>query len=107
MALRAETQTVQVGLRVKESLRAKLEAAAQERGVSLNAEIVHRLEQSFRVERIKQQRDEAEERLYKIIDAFSRLSHSLPLVPREDRSGIRMGGSGPGIPGGPPWEDDK
>jgi hypothetical protein len=47
MPRRKETETVQVGLRVKESLRVALEQAASERGVSMNAEIVRRLERSF------------------------------------------------------------
>jgi hypothetical protein len=47
MPRRKETETVQVGLRVKEPLRAALEQAAEQRGVSMNAEIVRRLERSF------------------------------------------------------------
>jgi Arc-like DNA binding domain len=44
---RKETETVQIGLRVKEPLRAALEDAARQRGVSMNAETVARLERSF------------------------------------------------------------
>jgi hypothetical protein len=47
MARRDESQTVQVGLRVKEALRRDLEEAAAARGLSMNAEIVRRLERSF------------------------------------------------------------
>ena len=47
MARRDEAQTVQVGLRVKEPLRALLEESATERGISMNAEIVRRLERTF------------------------------------------------------------
>jgi hypothetical protein len=47
MARRDEAQTVQVGLRVKEPLRVLLEESARERGISMNAEIVRRLERSF------------------------------------------------------------
>ena len=47
MARRDEAQTVQVGLRVKEPLRVLLEESARERGISMNAEIVRRLERTF------------------------------------------------------------
>ena len=51
MPRRKESETVQVGLRIKEPLRAALEETAKHRGVSMNAEIVARLEQSFAAER--------------------------------------------------------
>ena len=44
---RDESETVQVGLRLKEPLRAAIEEAARRRGMSMNAEIVCRLERSF------------------------------------------------------------
>jgi hypothetical protein len=47
MARGDEGSTVQIGLRVKEPLRARLEEAAREQGISMNAEIVRRLEDSF------------------------------------------------------------
>jgi Arc-like DNA binding domain len=47
MARREKDATVQVGLRVKESLRSKIEKSAKKSGVSMNAEIVRRLEKSF------------------------------------------------------------
>ena len=51
MAERARSDTIQLKARMKEPLRAKLEAAAEARGVSLNAEMIHRLEQSFAEEK--------------------------------------------------------
>lgn len=50
MAKRKPTETVQVPVRMQERLRAVLEKAAKERGekISLNSEIVRRLEESFR-----------------------------------------------------------
>lgn len=48
MSEREQSATVQLKIRMKEPLRAELEQAAQERGVSLNAEAVDRLERSFR-----------------------------------------------------------
>ena len=47
MAKRSRSDTIQLKARMKEPLRAKLEAAAEEKGISLNAEMVHRLERSF------------------------------------------------------------
>jgi hypothetical protein len=45
---RKPTETVQVNLRIKESERRKLEAAALRNGVSLNAEMAARLARTFR-----------------------------------------------------------
>jgi Arc-like DNA binding domain len=47
MADRDQATTVQLKVRMKEPLRADLEKAAHRRGVSMNAEIVRRLERSF------------------------------------------------------------
>lgn len=48
MAKRKPSQIVQVGTRMPENLRAFLEKSAKERGLSINAEIVRRLEESRR-----------------------------------------------------------
>lgn len=50
MARRKKSATVQIKVRIKEELRARLEKAAKARGVSLNAEIGDRLENSFEYE---------------------------------------------------------
>ena len=47
MGKRPEKATVNLKLRVKEPLRASIEAAAEKRGISMNAEMVDRLESSF------------------------------------------------------------
>ena len=47
MAERSRSDTIQLKARMKEPLRAKIEAAAAAKGISLNAEMVHRLESSF------------------------------------------------------------
>src|SRR5262245_37131858 len=47
MVARHRTAVVQLKTRMREPLRARLEAGAKRRGVSLNTEIVERLEQSF------------------------------------------------------------
>ena len=51
MDKRKPTETVQVPVRMQERLRAALEKAAKERGekISLNSEVVRRLEDSFRL----------------------------------------------------------
>ena len=47
MAKRAGTDIVQLKLRIRETVRARLAAAAKLNGVSLNSEIARRLEASF------------------------------------------------------------
>ena len=47
---RKKSDTIQLKVRMKEPLRARLEKAAKSNGLSLNAEAVARLEQSFRDE---------------------------------------------------------
>ena len=51
--MRKPTQNVQLKIRMKEPLRAALEMGAKEKGVSLNAETVSRIERSFREEATK------------------------------------------------------
>jgi hypothetical protein len=48
---RKEADTVQISVRAKEPLRRQLEEAAKERGVSMNVEIIDRLQRSFENER--------------------------------------------------------
>ena len=52
MAVRERTATVDLKVRLKESLRAQIEAAAREHGVSLNSETAARLERSFQDEEL-------------------------------------------------------
>ena len=47
MVKRAQTAIVGLKVRLREPLRKKLEVAAKRKGVSLNAELVARLEESF------------------------------------------------------------
>ena len=47
MSPRPRSATIQLKVRMKEPLRAKIEACAKTAGVSLNAELVSRLEKSF------------------------------------------------------------
>ena len=50
MAKRGKSPRAQVPLRIPEAQRARIEKAAKSRGVSMNAEIVERLERSFETE---------------------------------------------------------
>ena len=50
MAQRKKTATVQLKVRMKEALRARIEKAAKASRVSMNSEILERLEQSFQIE---------------------------------------------------------
>lgn len=47
MVQRKKTATVDIKIRFKEPLRARIERAAKQRGVSMNAEMTDRLERSF------------------------------------------------------------
>jgi hypothetical protein len=47
MAKRAASKTVQVKVRMREDMRRKLEREAEARGLTINAEILRRLEQTF------------------------------------------------------------
>jgi hypothetical protein len=47
MTRRPKAATVDIGLRVKEPMRARIERESKQRGVSMNAEITDRLETSF------------------------------------------------------------
>ena len=50
MARRTKTSRPQVGLRVSEDMRVRLEKAAKKSGCSINSEIVERLDRSFQIE---------------------------------------------------------
>jgi hypothetical protein len=52
MAQTEDPDFIQVRIRIKKSLHTGLEKAAEERGASMNAEIVERLERSFQIDRI-------------------------------------------------------
>jgi hypothetical protein len=98
---RDQAATVQLKVRMKEPLRAMLDEVSARRGVSMNAEMVRRLEQSFRLEhaleRAEQEREEAERKMYELMDVIIRLSRSLPSGDANRKEGqgggIRMGRS--------------
>jgi hypothetical protein len=58
MVKRPQTAIVGLKVRMREPLRKLLEVAAKKRGVSLNAELVHRVNQSFVSESFKQIADQ-------------------------------------------------
>lgn len=47
MSSRPESATIQLKVRMKESLRRQIDSSARARGISLNADVVKRLEESF------------------------------------------------------------
>jgi hypothetical protein len=57
MAARKQTAIVGLKVRLREPLRKKLEVAAKKKGVSLNAELVSRLEESFLGEELTDRMD--------------------------------------------------
>jgi hypothetical protein len=58
MPARKPTAIVGLKVRLREPLRKKLEVAAKKRGVSLNAELVSRLEESFLSETLTERMDQ-------------------------------------------------
>jgi hypothetical protein len=64
---RKPTDIVQINLRIRESFRRDLEREAQQANLSLNAEIIRRLDQSFRQQDLAQQ----VKRLNAVLDAFT------------------------------------
>jgi Arc-like DNA binding domain len=108
MADRDGTTNVQLKVRMKEPLRAALEKVAQERGVSLNAEIVYRLERSFDLEqRLKEAIDwnsEWYEVTRRLVDAFELALDEISGKPlkafKEATRQVRQ-------PPVPPWERNE
>jgi hypothetical protein len=80
---RHKTDLVQISIRTKEPLRAALESAARERGVSMNAEIVERLTRTFEDE-IKLEAEFDRRQLYAILRimavAMDHAGHSAAIV---------------------------
>jgi Arc-like DNA binding domain len=58
MVKRAQTAIVGLKVRLREPLRKKLEVAAKKKGVSLNAELIARLEESFLGEGLTERMDQ-------------------------------------------------
>ena len=73
-------EVIQIGVRLEEGLRRRLERVASQRGQSMNAEIVERLQRSF-------QNDEDKTTLIAraIIDAYPDIAERLEEIFAEDR----------------------
>jgi hypothetical protein len=77
---RKQSEIVHLKLRFPERVRVRIEAAAKKNARSMNAEIVHRLEQSFetdeRVDLVKttaaETADAIDERFFGALDAFEK-----------------------------------
>ena len=65
MAVRNDDATVQLKLRIPERLRAKIEAAAAISGISMNAEIIRRIEESADIDRRIKVAEHIEEYLFR------------------------------------------
>jgi hypothetical protein len=80
---RKPTDTVQLNLRFPETLRRRLERAADANDCSLNSEIVMRLEQSFRREDFQKVQDAINKGMTDIIGVTLEVAkHILPHVPK-------------------------
>jgi Arc-like DNA binding domain len=81
---RKPTDTAHLNLRYPEALRRRLERAGKSNGRSLNSEIVHRLEQSFRLDDFQEQQDAINEGMLKIIGVIAEVVKHIP-VPKGPR----------------------
>jgi Arc-like DNA binding domain len=79
---RKPTDTAHLNLRYPEGLRRRLERAGKSKGRSLNSEIVHRLEQSFRREDFQERQDAITEAMMEIIRVIAELAKHIPPVPK-------------------------
>jgi hypothetical protein len=75
---RKPTDTAHLNLRYPEALRRRLERAGKNNGRSLNSEIVHRLEQSFRREDFEPVQDLITEGMLKVIGAVFDVVRRMP-----------------------------
>ena len=75
---RKPTETAHLNLRYPEALRRRLERAGKNNGRSLNSEIVHRLEQSFRREDFEPLQDVITEGMLKVIGAVTDVVRRMP-----------------------------
>jgi predicted transcriptional regulator len=82
---RKPTDTAHLNLRYPEALRRRLERAARTNDRSLNTEIVHRLEQSFRLEDFRERQDAINEGLLEIIHAVEKVVRRIPPIPQHLR----------------------
>jgi hypothetical protein len=76
---RKPTDTAHLNLRYPEALRRRLERAGKSNGRSLNSEIVHRLEQSFRREDFQERQDAITEGMLKIIGVIAEVAKHIPV----------------------------
>src|SRR5262249_14797445 len=75
---RKPTDTAHLNLRYPEALRRRLERAAKNNDRSLNTEILHRLEQSFRLEDFREIQDAINEGLLKIMHVVNDVAKHIP-----------------------------
>ena len=76
---RKPTDTAHLNLRYPEALRRRLERAGKSNGRSLNSEIVHRLEQSFRREDFQERQDAINEAMIQITGVIAELAKHIPV----------------------------
>jgi hypothetical protein len=79
MTKRKKTDIVGLKLRLRESLRARIEAAAKAQERSLNNEVIARLEQSFDRESLTRLRDQTEKALTSIVEQNRRREYLVEL----------------------------
>jgi len=88
MTRRKKTDIVGLKLRLRESLRARIEAAAKAQERSLNNEVIARLEQSFDRESLTRLRDQVEKGLEAILVQNQRRENLLELESQKFRQAL-------------------
>jgi hypothetical protein len=78
MIKRDKNQIVGLKLRIRESLRAKIEKAASASGISMNSEMERRLEQTFSLEqRLEQHEDRLEQEIARLHVEIAEIAKSI------------------------------
>jgi hypothetical protein len=77
---RSEADTVQISVRAKEPLRRQLQEAAEERGVSMNVEIIDRLQRSFDSERTRFEEVFGSREIYGVMRTIAAAIHETGLA---------------------------
>jgi len=88
MTKRKKTDIVPLMVRLRESLRARIEAAAKAQERSLNNEIIARLEESFDRESLTRIRDQADKALTSILEQTEKRERLLELEDQKFRRAI-------------------
>jgi hypothetical protein len=104
---RKPSDTAHLNLRYPEALRRRLERAGKSNGRSLNSEIVHRLEQSFRREDFQPWQDAVNEGMMEIMGVVANVARRIPDAPFKTSGLLDLGELAPKASEQPPSTDKE